>query len=531
MVDVWTCCGVPKDNFRLDQIPLDCQRAYDLISQGDTYGVYQLQSYLGVEWAKKVRPKNLSEVGDLVSLIRPGALDSGQADDYVAVKSGAKKISYLHPKLQPILKSTYGTLVYQQQAMRIAQDIAGFDLQKSDILRKAIGKKKSDVMQSLKRDFIDGCVSNDVSEQIACQIFSWIQAGANYSFNKSHAISYAITSYRCAWLKAHYPVHFYCDLLKYSSNAPDQYEEIANIINDARLHDIKVIAPSLKKNCKNFEIAAQIFISYGIMYVKGIGSSKLPAIEQVGAPETFSVFLQRAIKYGLDKTVIHALIDCGALDSVLGDLNRGQAIMIADYIRGLGEKQRDMLFCFVRDKQLDILTGIQKFQLVITSDMFSPVNKEDKKYIVSLKSNRLKKFLEETSTTLKQVHKMAGYTPVYNASRERQLLGYPLTTHEVAQSKIKTSHKCIDVHRGAINQQFQVIAIIKDVFELTTKKGKNPGQKMARVTIEDDTLFLDGVLFPSQYQQYKFVLKPDRLYKVTGKVGDKGPIFNSFEQE
>lgn len=180
-------CSIPKGHFDVNKIPLDCPKVWRLFASGRTNGVFQLETKLGQEWAAKVKPQNIEEISALISLLRPGALESGMSESYVDIKFGKKQPSYIHPSLEPILKNTNSAMVYQEQAIRIARDIAGFNLEEADELRKSIGKKDTALMSKLKQKFLDGCLNNKINKEVAEEIFSWIEKSQRYSFN--HCLS------------------------------------------------------------------------------------------------------------------------------------------------------------------------------------------------------------------------------------------------------------------------------------------------------------------------------------------------------
>ena len=201
--------------FNPTELSFDCDQTWNLICDGKTKGVFQLESNLGRSWAKRVKPRDIEELAALISVIRPGCLKAIQdgksmTQHFVDRKNGTDQISYIHNSLEPILSNTQGVLVYQEQSMKIAQQLAGFSLQEADNLRKAIGKKKADLMAKIKTQFIKGAENEAiVSREAAEEIFGWIEKSSRYAFNKSHAISYAICAYWSAYAKAHFPLEFY----------------------------------------------------------------------------------------------------------------------------------------------------------------------------------------------------------------------------------------------------------------------------------------------------------------------------------
>ena len=234
----------------ITSIPLTCKLTWDLICEGNTKGVFQLESQLGRSMAKQVGPKNISELSDLIAIIRPGCMevivdDKSLTHHYIDRKHGRDPVEYFHDALEPILSTTQGILVYQEQALLIARDIAGFDLQEADILRKAIGKKNVSLMAKLKKSFVKKSKKKGiVDQQAGREIFSWIEKSQRYSFNKSHSVSYAYNAYLTAYTKAHFPNAFFTAYLKNAIGKPDTYGEIEELVNNARTMNITVNPPT-----------------------------------------------------------------------------------------------------------------------------------------------------------------------------------------------------------------------------------------------------------------------------------------------
>jgi DNA polymerase III alpha subunit len=274
-------CKVEKGKFDINDIPLDCSAVWKLISSGHTVGIFQLEKNLGQDWAKRVRPDSIEELAALTALIRPGPLEAGMTKDYIDIKFGRKKHSYLHPSLEPILEPTYGCLVYQEQAIRIATDIAGLSPESADELRKAIGKKLPELMAKVKEKFVKGVQEHSqIGLGIAEEIFGWIEKCQRYSFNKSHAISYGMIAYQTAWLKCHFPHEFFTSYLTYSQYKGDPKEEIYKLIQDARLFNVNILPPDIRRGNVHFQItqSPQKGIVFGLAHIRGVGTS---AIEKI----------------------------------------------------------------------------------------------------------------------------------------------------------------------------------------------------------------------------------------------------------
>ena len=216
----------------IEHISLECAKTWDLISEGNTKGCFQLESRLGQSISKKLKPSNIEQLSALISILRPGCLEAFRngksvTNHYIDKKNGAESVDYYHDSLKDILNSTYGEMIYQEQAMQITQKIAGFDLQEADMLRKAIGKKKPEEMAKVKKKFLSGCEKlSAVNHEQAIEIFTWIEKSQRYSFNKSHAISYAMNAYLSAYAKAHFPKIFFASYLRFAKDKIDPQQEI-----------------------------------------------------------------------------------------------------------------------------------------------------------------------------------------------------------------------------------------------------------------------------------------------------------------
>mgnify|MGYP001250491069 CR=1 FL=1 len=251
------------------------EKAWDLFEEGRTKGVFQLESNLGRSWSKKVKPKNLEELAALISILRPGCLKAitdgkSMIQHYVDRKHKLEEVSYLHESLKDILEPTYGVLIYQEQCMRIAQKIAGFNLQEADVLRKAIGKKKADLMAKVRKDFISGCKRlKTVDEATADEIFGWIEKSARYSFNKSHAVAYAMNSYLSAWYKANHTKQFFLSYLMYANEKQDPHQEVYELVSEAKLFNLEVKIPKLSEWSEEFFITNK-GIYFGVKNVKSL---------------------------------------------------------------------------------------------------------------------------------------------------------------------------------------------------------------------------------------------------------------------
>lgn len=338
MIEFANCnCKVEKGHFNINDIPLDCPATYRLISSGHTVGVFQLETNLGQEWAKKVRPDNMEELAALVALIRPGPLEAGLSQSYVDVKFGKRKADYLHPALKPILKSTYGQMTFQEQALKIVISLAGFNPVEADTLRKSIGKKLPELMASLKDKFVEGCQNHShINKEIAEEIFGWIEKCQRYSFNLSHAISYAMISYATSWMKCHFPQEFFTSFLTYSQHKSDPKEEIYRLVQDARLFGVDILPPDIRRGNIHFKMI-QKGVAFGLAHIRGVGAS---AIEKIitatretpgtGSLVTWGNFLSAVPSF--HRNVGIALIKGGACDCY--EMERSEMVRELEVILG-----------------------------------------------------------------------------------------------------------------------------------------------------------------------------------------------------
>ena len=265
-----------------------------MFAEGKTKGVFQLESNLGKSWSKKLAPNNIEELSALIAIIRPGCLKAyvdgkSMTQHFIDRKHGREDVVYLHESLEEVLAPTYGVLVYQEQSMRIAQKIAGFNLEEADELRKAIGKKKADLMAQVKKKFIKGANKvKIVNKEEAEEIFGWIQASARYAFNKSHSISYAVCSYWSAYQKAHNTEEFFLSYLYYANEKQDPHREVYELISEAKLFDIQTRTPSLANFKPKFNVKRKK-IYFGIKDVKSLTGKTGPTARWVWSKELLVV--------------------------------------------------------------------------------------------------------------------------------------------------------------------------------------------------------------------------------------------------
>ena len=276
-------------------------------------------------------PESLNDIIALVALFRPGPLQSGAADDFVNRKHGVDRVEYAHPVLEPVLKDTYGVVLYQEQVMQIAQELAGFSLGQADLLRRAMGKKKPEEMAKVREQFRDGALANNISEELAEDIFDLMEKFAGYAFNKSHSATYALISYQTAWLKAHYPAQFLAANLSAEMHNVDRVVVLVDEVNRLGLN---LKSPSINRSSYRFTTLDGDIV-YGLGALRGVGESAVESIErernESGVFKSLVDFCNRVDSKKVNKRVIEALIMAGAMDSFVespADLNDKRGVLL-----------------------------------------------------------------------------------------------------------------------------------------------------------------------------------------------------------
>ncbi len=304
----------------IDRIPLDDKKTYDMLQKAETTAVFQLESRGMKELIKKLKPDCLEDMIALVALFRPGPLQSGMVDDFINRKHGRAPLSYPHPDyqyagLEPVLKPTYGIILYQEQVMQIAQVMAGYTLGGADMLRRAMGKKKPEEMAKQRGGFIEGCANNGIDAELAGNIFDLVEKFAGYGFNKSHSAAYGLVSYQTAWLKAHYPAPFMAAVLSADMHNTDK---VVILIEECRSMKLRLDAPDVNTSEFKFTVNEDGRIVYGLGAIKGVGEGPVEAIVECraeGGPfKDLFDFCSRVDLKRINKRTLEALIRSGALD-------------------------------------------------------------------------------------------------------------------------------------------------------------------------------------------------------------------------
>jgi len=492
---------------------------WDLICDGQTKGVFQLESSLGKHWSKQVKPRNIKELAALISLIRPGCLKAKDASGksmtqvYVDRKANKEPVSYPDNALEEILSETYGVLVYQEQSMRIAQKLAGFDLKDADALRKAIGKKKADLMEKVKKTFLRGTEKEGiVTQEVAEEIFSWIEKSNRYAFNKSHAVSYAINAYWSAYCKFYRKMPFYVSYLNHSDRKPDSQREMKELIVDAKFSDIEVYPPRLSHLHTDFYSESNT-IYFGLNHIKHVGKNECEKIENICTEADVSLYswmdvITKIIYKGrLNKRSTIALISVGAFNGVNNTKDRQAMLYEYDSWRDLTAREQEYIYNnryeFDENSSLnDAIASLISHCKINSRRMSSVLN--------------IKQMLDSPPHDLKDSIPMI-------AQSEAEYLSCALTCSNADAFDINfSSSMCKDIAKGTITGKTRLAAQISTIRLYKTKRGKNPGQQMAFVSAEDGSGELDSItVFPECYSKHKDLLVEGNTVLMTGEISKR----------
>jgi len=491
---------------KIESINLCCAKTWELISSGNTKGCFQLESRLGQMMAKKLKPENIEQLSGLISILRPGCLEAirdgkSVTNHYIDKKNGLESINYFHEALETSLSTTYGEMIYQEQAMSIAKDLAGFDLQEADSLRKAIGKKKPEEMAKVKQKFLDGTKKlNIVNQKEAEEIFGWIEKSQRYSFNKSHGISYAMNAYLSAYAKAHFPEAFFVSYLKFAKDKIDPQQEIKELIKNATEMDINICLPDLRLQNSNFGIFNNK-IYFGLTDIKGVGDSvfaKLSDIcKNIDLYKISWTELLIKILLNINSTAAKALISSGAIDY-------------------LNKNRTEMLF------DLEIISSLTKKELEYIAPILSNTItlKDIMSYLINYSKVNTKR--KQAIQSLLQTIKNPPYSLIdkieWLADTESSLLGTAISCSKLDTYDIEmTNTDCKTFKTTNSISNIIMAGEITNINIIKTKKGKLSGQEMSFVSIEDQTGSLDSVIFfPEIYAKYKHHLFENNILIFVG---------------
>ena len=477
-----TCMRLVKERtgveIDLERIPFDDAKTYELISAGDTHGVFQLEGAGMRRMIMDMRPSRFEDIIVTIALFRPGPMQDIPA--YIARKHGREPIEFPHEWLEPILGSTYGVFTYQEQVMEAARVLAGFKLSEADILRSAMGKKDRVKMAQQRQKFIKGAVAKGIAQETGEQLFDRIAAFASYGFNKSHSAAYAVISYQTAYLKANHPLEYMTALLIHmEGNA----ERVATAIVDCRLRGIEVLAPDVNQSRTDFSMSENR-IRFGLAAIKNVGRHAVESIVSLrdadGPFKSLEDLCERtsAIQ-DVNRRVLESLVQSGACDS-LGE--RARLMAALDHAVSRAERAR-------RDRE----SG----QTSLLDMVGSPEVASD-----------------DYGLTI-DVAPMAGDEKL---RLEKELLGLYLSDHPLrritAELAKLSDTQAVEVTSALQDTEVRVAGLVREVRRVVTRKG----QIMAYATLEDLTGSVDVVLFPRIFEQTRLLFEPDKVLVVQGKV-------------
>ena len=473
--------GRGEKDFSIDTIPLDGKRTYDLLMKGQTDGVFQLESAGMKDILVNMKPDCIEDIIALISLYRPGPMS--MVPDFIARKQGRQKIVYEDPRLEDILKETYGIILYQEQVMQIAGVVGGYSMADADNLRRAMSKKKVSAMEKESPKFVAGAKKNKIAETAAKKIWEQMETFAGYGFNKSHSTAYTMISFQTAYLKAHYPVEFMTALLTSEKNNRDN---IIKYIGSCRDMDIPVLPPDINESFTDFSVVGGN-IRFGLSAVKNVGAGAVDSIiasrESDGRFSSFQDFCNRVDLHKINKKVIESLIKCGAFDSL--------------------EKNR----CRLMEGYDDIATVAQRMH---RDRMNGQGNLFDQP--------------EMLDASLPDLPDVPEWDHDILLSYEKDMLGFYITGHPLLQfaDRIETivdgnSQTLMSKRDGTT---VSVAGVVSNVREVTTKKK----DKMAYVTIEDLKGFMTILVFAELYRNHMSLIHSEAPLHIKGRldIGEEG---------
>lgn len=456
----------------IEVLPLDDKETYKLLQKGDCIGLFQLESEGMRGYLKQLKPTELEDIIAMVALYRPGPM--ALIPEYIAGKHKKKKIEYLHPKLKLILEKTYGIILYQEQVMRIAQELAGFTLSEADVLRKAIGKKIRKLLIAQKEKFIEGCKKNGIKEDVSQKIWHWIEPFARYSFNRSHSAAYAMIAYQTAYLKAHFPVEFMASLL--TSEKAD-VERIGFLIGECKKMGIEVLPPDINESLENFTVVSPKQIRFGLLAIKNVGYNIVETIvkerKASGIYRSILDFVGRINSRDLNKKSLESLIKAGVFDR-------------------LAERNQ-------------LLSNLEKLL-------------ESARETQRVKANGQRGLFDGTTQNVEiQLSPTSPASKAEKLSWEKELLGLFVTSHPLEDFKKVLEKKSLAISKvknTLINRQVKICGLISSIKKIITRSGK----PMLFLNLEDLTDKIEVVVFPGVIQKNPSAFQENKIVFVSGRV-------------
>ncbi|MCU0651752.1 MAG: DNA polymerase III subunit alpha [Candidatus Omnitrophica bacterium] len=469
----------------IECIPLDDPNTYKLLCAAHTIGIFQVESSGMRDLLKKLEPERFEDLIALLALYRPGPIGSGMLDDFIQRKHNLIPVRYEHPKLETVLKETYGIMVYQEQIMQIASVLAGFSLAQADILRKAMGKKIPEVMEKQRKNFVHGCIKNEIRESTATKIFDLIEYFSGYGFNKSHSAAYALISYRTAYLKANYPVEFMCALL---TSERDNTDKIVEYVNEAEHMGITILPPDINESDALFKVIDDKTIRFGMLAIKNVGAGAIESIIEARKKEKVTSLEQLCENLDLrlvNKKVLESLIKCGALDY----FGQPRAQMVA----GL-------------EKILEHSSRTQKERSKGQLSFFDSGPTSQNGFInARLDLPSIKEWPEPQILAF-----------------EKEMLGFYVSGHPLARyaGQLKrfasTTIGNISLHHD--DDEVKIVCLIAKIKQTLTRAKQ---EKMAILKLEDLEGIVEALVFPQAFQKVSRYILPNAVVLVTGRLNLK----------
>ena len=468
----------------INDIDLNDQKTFKILSEGECLGVFQLESSGMRELVINLKPNKFEDLIALLALYRPGPLQSGMVNDFVENKNKRREIKYLHPSLKKILESTYGIILYQEQVMGIASELSGFSMSEADILRGAISKKKRHLLSKQKSKFIEGAVKKGIDEKIALKIFELVNHFAEYGFNKSHSTAYAMISYQTAYLKANYPVEFMAALLSIRMGSQ---EKVAQYVNETRRMNITVLPPDINGSYADFTVTGNS-IRFGLSAIKNVGTNVIECIEKErksgGRFKNFIDFCQRVDSNVLNKKTIESLIKSGTFDS-------------------LGQSRKHLLENY--EKIIEETLKVRRDRDIGQFSLFDASGSNSEKVLLNGVYNSEKQFEEFSKKELLNYEKeMLGL----------YISGHPLFEYKDSFSRLTPLESLESVEDKSTLAVGGIITKVKTIY---TKRD----QQMCFIELEDIGDSTEVIVFPKVLEMHREIIAEDRIVEIVGRLDKK----------
>lgn len=473
--------GVDLD---LSKLPLDDKKTYELLGTGNSSGIFQLESAGMRDLLRKIKPSQFEDLISILALYRPGPMGSGMLDDYIKRKRGEAMVKYPHPKLEGLLKDTFGIIIYQEQVMQMASILAGFSMTQADHLRRAMSKKVADDMERIRKLFVEGCLkASHIKEDEANKLFDLIDYFSGYGFNRSHSAAYAVISYQTAYLKANYSVEYMAALLTCEK---DNTDKVVEYVNASEELGISILPPDINESLVEFNVMDEKTIRFGFLAIKNVGQTAIESIvatrQAAGPYKSIFEFCKRVDLRVTNRKVVESLIKCGAFDSF--KVLRSQLMAVLDNALDSGAQS-----------QKEAASGqISFFSMGESAGGFK---KQENDFPI------IKEFPK---------NEILGY--------EKEILGFYLSGHPLAHYKTEikefAKYTIKDLKGIVEGQEVKIIGIISGVKLTTTRKSN---ERMAIVKVQDLDGEVEAVVFPSTYPNVAEILKEGAVVVVIGRVG------------